>query len=92
MNEPDKRRHNRIKHAARIRVLTPPGVPVIVNMRDFSESGLFLFSGGNEDAVKVKVGDIVEVNTLEFEDAPVQKAVVVRVEAGEGFAVEFIEL
>ncbi|WP_281066847.1 hypothetical protein [methane-oxidizing endosymbiont of Gigantopelta aegis] len=30
MNEPNKRRHPRIKHAARIRVLTPPGVPVIV--------------------------------------------------------------
>jgi len=89
MNEPNKRRHPRIKHAARIRVLTPPGVPVIVNMRDFSESGLFLFSGGNEDIVKV--GDIVEVNTLEFEGAPVQKAVVVRIEAGKGFAVEFIE-
>ncbi len=89
MNYSDKRRHERIRHVAQIRVLTPPGEPLELRMRDFSESGLFVFCKEN---TPVKVGDIVEVNTLEFEGAPVQKARVVRIEAGVGFAVEFVEV
>jgi len=85
----NKRRHDRIKHFAKIRVLPPPGKAVIVNMRDFSESGLFLVY---KDAPFVSVGDIVEVNTMEFEGAPVQKCKVIRVEPEQGFAVEFLEI
>lgn len=59
----------------------------IVDMRDFSESGLFLQAG---DQVSVDIGSIVEVQTTEFDDAPIQKARVVRLEAGKGFAVEFL--
>jgi len=87
MTEKNKRRHNRLKHSAEIRVLTPPGVAVVVNMQDFSESGLYLLCN---DTDFVKIDDIVNVNTLEFEDAPIQKAKVIRIEAGKGFAVEFI--
>lgn len=87
MADQNKRRHVRLKHSAKIRVLTPPGETVTVTMRDFSESGLYLECG---DKNIVKIGDFVEVNTLEFEDAPVQKAKVVRINVGQGFAIEFI--
>ncbi len=89
MSHTDKRRHERIQHVAQIRVLTPPGQPLVLRMRDFSESGLFVFS---QDNSLVKEGDIVEVNTLEFEGAPIQKARIVRIEAGVGFAVEFVDV
>jgi hypothetical protein len=89
MNSSDKRRHERIRHVARLRVLTPPGEPLELTMRDFSESGLFVCCKKN---TLIKIGDIVEVNTLEFEGAPVQKARVVRIEAGVGFAVEFVDV
>jgi PilZ domain-containing protein len=85
----NQRRHHRLKHRAKIRLKAPPSEPVIVNMRDFSESGLFLFC---ENSSLVKVGDIVEVKTMEFEDAPIQEAKVVRIEKNTGFAVEFINI
>lgn len=59
----------------------------VVNMRDFSQSGLFLLC---PDSGAVSVGAIVEVQTTEFDDAPVQKAKVARLEPGVGFAVEFL--
>jgi hypothetical protein len=60
---------------------------IMGDLRDFSETGLFLKTAN--DAL-VSIGDIVEVQTTEFEDAPIQKAKVVRLEPGVGFAVEFL--
>lgn len=84
----NQRRHERIKHRATIKVLTRPDNTYELKMRDFSESGLFLFC---EDNI-VDIGDEVEVQTQELEDAPILKSKVVRVEKDTGFAVEFFEL
>jgi hypothetical protein len=59
---------------------------VVVDMRDFSETGLFLLCA-NE--LIPPIGALVEVQTTEFDDAPIQSAVVVRVEPGVGFGLEF---
>ncbi len=56
-------------------------------MKDFSESGLFLMSAGE---VMPPVGAIIEVQTTEFEGAPIQTAKVIRIQEGVGFGVEFI--
>jgi PilZ domain. len=56
-------------------------------MRDFSESGLFLLYPKD---LGLEKGAIVEVQTLEFEDAPIQSCKVVRIEPGIGIAVEFV--
>lgn len=77
----------RIKHSAEIRLEFPSGEAMVVHMRDFSESGLYVYS--NRDNL-VKVGDLVCLKTLEFDDAPIQQVKVVRVDSGEGFAAEFI--
>lgn len=82
----NKRRHIRIRHSAEISLEIPPNDPVVVKMRDFSDSGLYLFCRDNQ----VQLGDVVKVRTLEFDEAPTQQAKVVRIEPGEGFAVEFI--
>lgn len=86
MNE-QKRRHPRLRHRAKIKVVSANlSDETLLDMRDFSESGLYLFVKGSPD---LEVGTDVEVQTTEFEGAPVQHARVVRVEPGVGFAVEF---
>ncbi|QPK64981.1 PilZ domain-containing protein [Methylomonas sp. LL1] len=88
VNESDQRRHPRLKHRAKIRVVLPiPSGLFFADMRDFSESGLFLIYK-NDDMPKV--GDVLEVQTTEFEDAPIRSTKVVRIEPGVGFGVEFI--
>ncbi|WP_031432959.1 PilZ domain-containing protein [Methylomarinum vadi] len=82
----NKRRHIRLRHSAEISLQISPDDPMIVTMRDFSDSGLYLL--GCDD--KVELGDIVSVRTLEFDDAPTQQGKVVRIEPGQGFAIEFI--
>jgi hypothetical protein len=67
-------------------------VPVIAKvfefkMKDFSESGLFLLSSAEN---MPEIGTIIQVQTTEIEDAPVQSAKVVRIEKGVGFGVEFV--
>ncbi len=89
MTNKNKRRHARLQHSADIKIFLASGKEAIVRMHDFSESGLFLECG---DVSIVKIGDIVDVQTLEFEGAPVQKTKVVRIEEGKGFAVEFVSV
>ncbi len=78
---------DRINHRANIRVMTSPETEHVLEMRDFSESGMYLFCS---DELVVNIGDKVEVQTLEIEDAPVLISEVVRVEPNQGFAVKFI--
>jgi hypothetical protein len=88
VNGYDKRRHPRLKHRAKIRVMLPaPSGLFFADMRDFSESGLFLMCPSE---LIPEVGAIVEVQTTEIEDAPVRTTQVVRIELGVGFGVEFI--
>jgi len=80
-------RPERINHKAKIKVMTQPEQLYILELRNFSETGLYI----NSDELDiVAVGDEIEVQTLEIEDAPVLLSKVVRVEAGNGFAVTFI--
>ena len=82
----EKRRHERIKHRAKIRVMTHPENTYVLEMRDFSESGLYVLTA---DLDIVQLQDKVEVQTLEIEDAPIIPSRVVRIDAF-GFAVEFL--
>lgn len=67
----NKRRHERVKHKAKIRVLTTPVAECILERRDFSESGLYLFC---TETNRVQLADEVEVQTLEMDDAPILKS------------------
>ncbi|MBD9355540.1 PilZ domain-containing protein [Methylomonas albis] len=83
----NKRRHPRLKHRAKIRVTVPASaVAMVVDMRDFSETGLFLLCAND---LIPPIGAVVEVQTTEFDDAPIQTAIVVRVEPDVGFGLEF---
>lgn len=83
----NNRKHNRIKHSADIRVCSDVDTVYTLEMRDFSESGIFLFC---DDTAIVELDDEVTVQTLEFDGAPVITARVVRIEGNHGFAVEFV--
>ncbi|MBS4051338.1 MAG: PilZ domain-containing protein [Methylomonas sp.] len=88
LNDSDKRRHPRLKHRAKIKVTPPhPSGLFFANMRDFSESGLFLLCS---DELIPDINTTVEVQTTEFDDAPIRATKVVRIEPGVGFGVEFI--
>ena len=87
MNDHNKRRHPRLKHRAKIRVILPTLSEIFfADMRDFSESGLFLMC--STDLIP-EIGSVVEVQTTEIEDAPIRTTRVVRIETGVGFGVEF---
>jgi c-di-GMP-binding flagellar brake protein YcgR len=83
----NQRRHNRVKHQAKIQVVAN-AESYTFEMRDFSDSGLYLFC---DDTSIVNIQEQVKVQTLEFEGAPVLDAEVVRLEENIGFAVEFIQ-
>ena len=84
----DKRRHPRLKHRAKIRVIQPgPPQVFFADMRDFSETGLFLLCAAE---LIPAMDAIIEVQTTEFEDAPIRQTKVVRVEPDIGFGVIFI--
>ncbi|AEG01349.1 PilZ domain-containing protein [Methylomonas methanica] len=88
LNDSDQRRHPRLKHRAKIRVIPPqPSDLFLAHMRDFSDSGLFLLCS---DELTPALNTIVEVQTTEFEGAPIRATKVVRIEPGVGFGVKFI--
>ena len=82
----ENRRHERIKHSANLKVMTQPEQEYTLEMHDFSESGLYIVT--DEPSI-VELGSLLEVKTLEIEDAPILPSKVVRIDKG-GFAIEFI--
>jgi len=66
-------------------VLTHPEQVYILDMHNFSDSGLYVLC---DDLSIVEVGNRIEVQTLELDDAPILPSKVVRMDKL-GFAVEF---
>ncbi|MDP3330942.1 MAG: PilZ domain-containing protein [Methylococcaceae bacterium] len=83
----EARRHLRLAHRAKIQLCSKDEV-VIAYTRDLSESGLYVLGGFNSAPLP---GDILEVIVLGIEDALPRRVVVIRVDDGSGFAVEFLE-
>lgn len=83
----NNRRHQRLKHRAKISFFAEPNVEQTLDMRDFSDSGLYLFCS---DTSHINLDDSVEVQTLEIDDAPILPSKVKRIEENVGFAVEFV--
>jgi hypothetical protein len=87
MASKNQRRHERVQHQANIQVSAESEIYTF-EMRDFSESGLYLSCS---DTRFVSLQDQVTIQTLEFEGAPILDAIVVRLDDNTGFAVEFIQ-
>jgi hypothetical protein len=58
-----------------------------VEMRDMSDGGVFVFTANRDD---YPVGEVVRIQSLDIEDAPVLSARVMRHEA-DGIGLMFIE-
>lgn len=71
----EKRQHIRTAFSAEIRLIHPAVGELKVNMRDMSDGGVFLFTG---DRVDLSVGDTVQIQALDIEDAPILSARVMR--------------
>lgn len=88
MTDNEHRRHPRLQHRAQIKVSIPnTDKHFFAEMRDFSQSGLFLLWS---EELGLEIGTIVQVQTTEFQDAPIQTAKVIRIEQGTGVALEFV--
>ena len=83
----NNRRDQRLKHLAKVRVFMAPNIEKILDMRDLSDSGLFLLCA---DTSNIHLGDDVQVQTLDFDEAPIVPSKVRRIEQHVGFAIEFM--
>jgi len=82
----EKRKHVRTAFSANVRLMHASVGTLDVEMRDLSDGGVFLFTG---DRVDLPVGEKVEIQALDVEDAPVLSAQIVRKELA-GIGLMFI--
>jgi protein involved in polysaccharide export with SLBB domain len=83
----NNRQSLRIPHRVDVKLMSSSLGHAVCEMKNFSETGMYLKSN---DETEIALGDKVEVQTLEFDGAPVVEAEVVRIDS-EGFAVEFMD-
>jgi hypothetical protein len=83
----DNRRHLRLAHRAKIK-FSSTQESIIAYTKDLSDSGLYVL--GNF-CTPPSLGDIMEVQLLDIEDAMSRRVIIRRVDVEVGFAVEFCE-
>jgi hypothetical protein len=85
MNE--KRRHIRTAFRAHVKLMHPGIGEYDVEMRDMSDGGVFLLT---ENRDRFPIGELLQIQALDIEDAPVLTARVVRHEPT-GIGLMFVE-
>jgi hypothetical protein len=83
----ERRKHVRIAFRAHVKLMHPVVGEQDVEMRDMSDGGVFLLTTNRDD---FPIGELVRVQALDIEDAPILSARVVRHEPT-GIALVFIE-
>jgi c-di-GMP-binding flagellar brake protein YcgR len=83
----ERRRHVRIAFGAHIKLMHPVVGELDVEMRDMSDGGVFLLTANRDD---FPIGELVQIQALDIEDAPILSARVVRHEPT-GIGLMFIE-
>lgn len=83
----ERRNHIRTAFRAHVKLMHPVAGDCEVEMRDLSDGGVFLFTANRDD---YPVGEVVKIQSLDIEDAPVLSARVMRHEA-DGIGLMFIE-
>ncbi len=82
----EKRRHARTTISASVKLMHPSFGSLQLKTRDMSHGGLFLMTEGQVD---LPLGTEVTIQALDmFEEAPIVKATIVRVES-QGIALQF---
>jgi hypothetical protein len=83
----EKRKHVRTAFSANVKLTHADIGSLEVKMRDMSDGGVFLFTS---DCAGLPVGETVEIQSTDIEDAPVLKAQIVRHETA-GIALRFLD-
>jgi hypothetical protein len=83
----ERRKHIRTAFRAHVKLMHPVAGDCDVEMRDMSDGGVFVFTANRDD---YPVGEVVRIQSLDIEDAPVLSARVMRHEA-DGIGLMFIE-
>jgi len=83
----EHRRHLRLAHRAKV-LLSRTQESIVAYTRDLSNSGVYVL--GSFDSPPL-MGEIMEVQLLDIDDAIARKVIVRRVDGQVGFAVEFCE-
>ncbi len=84
----EKRQHLRTAFGAEVTLTHPALGERRVAMRDMSDGGIFILIG---DQSGLEMGDVVQVQAVDLEDAPLLSARVVRIESS-GVGLMFIDL
>jgi hypothetical protein len=74
----ERRQHIRTAFRAHVKLMHPGVGEFDVEMRDMSDGGLFLLTTRHDD---FPIGEVVRIQALDIEDAPVLTARVMRHEA-----------
>jgi c-di-GMP-binding flagellar brake protein YcgR len=85
MNE--KRKHVRTAFSAYVKFMHASVGELKLKMRDMSDGGVFLFS---TDLADLPLGEAVQIQALDIEDAPLLNAIIVRRETV-GIGLRFVE-
>jgi len=83
----ERRKHIRTTFRAHVKLMHPVVGECEVEMRDMSDGGVFVLTPNRDD---FPVGEVVQIQSLDIDDAPVLSARVMRHEA-EGIGLKFIE-
>jgi hypothetical protein len=83
----ERRKHIRIAFRAHVKLVHPVVGEHDVEMRDMSDGGVFLLTTNHDD---FPIGEVVRIQALDIEDAPILTARVVRHEST-GIGLMFIE-
>lgn len=70
----EKRRHTRTAFSSHVRFIHASTGELDLEMRDMSDGGVFLFSTD----IDLPVGETVQIQALDIDDAPLLNAVIVR--------------
>lgn len=83
----EKRKHIRTAFSANVKFMHASVGELDLKMRDMSDGGVFLFS---TDLADLPLGEVVQIQALDIEDAPLLNAIIVRRET-DGIGLQFVE-
>lgn len=87
-NNNDRRQHERLYHHTAIQLTTASNESIYAYTLNLSDGGLLI--NCNDSHLIPKIGDIIELHSLDFPDAPIKKVIVRRTTETNHIGVQFI--
>ncbi len=87
-SENDRRQHERLYHHSAIQLVTASNESISAYTLNLSDGGL-LINCSNDNLVP-KIGEVIELHSVDFPDAPIKKVIVRRIDETNHIGVQFI--